>query len=658
LLAVRLVTSEGRRRIVVRYAIRAVELAFGFLLLSCRSDECKNGTKRSCYDGPPGTEQHGTCKKGQQVCRQGKWDECAGEVLPEPEQCDGRDHDCNGLVDDAVRNACGGCQALSGAPGDVCGCGHLYCASKEKLSCAAPAHAPGSACMVTPDCVGTYHCDSDGVVRCVEADGGACAADAGAACIAGASCVALNGCAGVQTCEGDARCVPGSEPNECGVCGGPKVAGVGTDCSFDGGIGHNICDDDGTALLCAKTVVTLTFDDTFADTLQAPPLLEAHGMRGVFYVNSPRFRQGAGYMTLADVLGLQKKGHEIGGHTLDHPHLPTLSPDEQHVEICNDRANLLAQGLVVRSFAYPFGEATDESAHAAKDCNYDSARAVGILAPSTHSESYAPDDPFFMHAPGSVNDSTDLVAMQREVTEAESRGGWLFVNMHHVCDGCSPNSVPLSVLSPFLDWLEPRKANGTFVRLTRQMIRGDAKPAVHWPEQQSYENPNNLVKNPSFEVDADGDGAPDCWQHGGTDPTSFPWTSRIGRGSPTASQITVTDASQGTRTIASTRDGGTCAPSATAGRGYWFSAWYTSATAQPSFTAYYRDGAGTWHVHATSRAFSVSSSPTKFAQATWRVDPLPEGAQAIGIEFGIGDPGTMVVDDMLIAEASLPGGNE
>ncbi len=58
-------------------------------------------------------------------------------------------------------------------------------------------------------------------------------------------------------------------------------------------------------------------------------------------------------MTTAQLRQLQGDGHEIGGHTLTHPHLPALSVDERRRQVCDDRASLLGQGFAVRSFASP-----------------------------------------------------------------------------------------------------------------------------------------------------------------------------------------------------------------------------------------------------------------------------------------------------------------
>lgn len=60
---------------------------------------CQDGQTRPCYDGPPATENVGTCKDGTQTCSGGHWQtDCPGETLPSPEQCtDALDHDCNHL---------------------------------------------------------------------------------------------------------------------------------------------------------------------------------------------------------------------------------------------------------------------------------------------------------------------------------------------------------------------------------------------------------------------------------------------------------------------------------------------------------------------------------------------------------------------------------
>jgi hypothetical protein len=64
---------------------------------------CEPGTSRPCYSGPPETLDTGTCKAGVEECLSDgtAYGECAGEVLPQAEDCTTQeDEACNGV--DAV----------------------------------------------------------------------------------------------------------------------------------------------------------------------------------------------------------------------------------------------------------------------------------------------------------------------------------------------------------------------------------------------------------------------------------------------------------------------------------------------------------------------------------------------------------------------------
>jgi hypothetical protein len=61
---------------------------------------CTTGQTRSCYAGPMGTAGRGVCAAGMQRCTNGRWTECADQILPLIERCDGRDNDCDGMTDE------------------------------------------------------------------------------------------------------------------------------------------------------------------------------------------------------------------------------------------------------------------------------------------------------------------------------------------------------------------------------------------------------------------------------------------------------------------------------------------------------------------------------------------------------------------------------
>ena len=104
--------------------------------------------------------------------------------------------------------------------------------------------------------------------------------------------------------------------------------------------------------------MTIDFDDGTADQFQTAALLKAHGMAGVYFINSGRIGLTDSYLTADQIRSLQADGNEIGGHTVFHLHLPQQSTAEQQRQICTDRDQLLALGLRITDLAFPFGEYT------------------------------------------------------------------------------------------------------------------------------------------------------------------------------------------------------------------------------------------------------------------------------------------------------------
>ncbi|MFF4774799.1 polysaccharide deacetylase family protein [Microtetraspora fusca] len=231
------------------------------------------------------------------------------------------------------------------------------------------------------------------------------------------------------------------------------------------------------------TVVALTFDDGDRSHATAARLLEKHGLRGTFYVNSGDLGT-PGKLSRRQVAAIAKAGHEIGGHTVNHERLTDLDPEEQAATICADRRALLGTGLRVRTFAYPYGAVDATARQAARDCGYNAARTIGGIAQRpcrdcTVAEPARPERVYEIRTPGSVRESATLADLKGYVIRAEQGGGGLLpLAFHKVCArGCGTFSVRTDVLDRFLSWLAKRERHGTAVRTLGDVTGGRVRPA-------------------------------------------------------------------------------------------------------------------------------------------------------------------------------------
>ncbi|MBU2523660.1 procyclic acidic repetitive family protein [Patescibacteria group bacterium] len=65
-----------------------------------KDPECEDGKTRYCFSGTRAEINVGVCREGTQICENGNWGDCEGEVLPSAEICDGKDNNCDDKVDE------------------------------------------------------------------------------------------------------------------------------------------------------------------------------------------------------------------------------------------------------------------------------------------------------------------------------------------------------------------------------------------------------------------------------------------------------------------------------------------------------------------------------------------------------------------------------
>jgi peptidoglycan/xylan/chitin deacetylase (PgdA/CDA1 family) len=403
-----------------------------------------------------------------------------------------------------------------------------------------------------------------------------------------------------------------------------------------------------------RTTISLTFDDGNANQLSAVSALNANGMKGTFYVVSG-WVGAPGYLTRGDLDTLKSRGHEIGGHTVNHPDLPTLSSGEAARQICNDRQTLTSWGYTVRSFAYPFASSNRAVEKTVRDCGYRSGRLLGDLqtrfgcAGCAYAERTPPADPFATKALDQVDDTWTLADLQQSVVNAEKNGGgWVQFTFHDICDGCSDLAISPSVFGQFLSWLKPRAAtNNTVVKTVGDVIGSTAKPVVAGPTVPPAGAGVNGVSNPSLETQG-ANGDPACWMRGGwgTNSPTFSLGGPAHTGS-VSSGISMTGYSSGDAKLLPTFDLGQCSPTVVPGHTYSLRSWYT-ASGVTQFAVYLRNSVGQWVYWTSSPWFAAASD---YTQAQWTTPQIPAGYSAMSFALTIFGNGSLRTDDVALYDS-------
>ena len=168
--------------------------------------------------------------------------------------------------------------------------------------------------------------------------------------------------------------------------------------------------------LPARSVV-VTFDDGYASTLRAKPILDSLEYPAtVFPVLSfvesgeplawPGIAQWRDSdhvdelkpLTWQQLEQLISGGWEVGSHTIDHPLLPGLAEDELESELVQSRARLASKLGTCETIAYPYGVADERVA--------DAAASAGYLAGCTLTRFQLVDDSFRRPRIGLFTDDT------------------------------------------------------------------------------------------------------------------------------------------------------------------------------------------------------------------------------------------------------------
>jgi len=274
-----------------------------------------------------------------------------------------------------------------------------------------------------------------------------------------------------------------------------------------------------------KTIVSLTFDDGNDNQFAAEQVLKAHGLVGTFFITTSWIGSPT-YLTQANLHSMAADGNEIGGHTVTHPDLTTLSTAAATAEVCNGRTTLAGWGFNVTDFAYPFAAENAAVERIVRNCGYASARNLGdIRSPAScsgcpYAETIPPANPYNTAAPDEVDSTWTLKNLQDLVTNAESHnGGWVQLTFHHIAVGTDPTlTISPTLFDQFATWLAARTATGTtVVQTVAQALGNTAPPPVNQTPTAAFTSmAQNLTVSfdGSTSTDPDGTVASYSWDFG------------------------------------------------------------------------------------------------------------------------------------------------
>ncbi len=258
--------------------------------------------------------------------------------------------------------------------------------------------------------------------------------------------------------------------------------------------------------------ISLTFDDGLDEHDDiARPVLAANGLPATFYVNSGNVADNQSqpeadrWMTWGEVANLGNLGYEIGGHGKHHEDLVGLSQAELEDQVCDDRADLIAEGALGGeqapvSFAYPRGIHDQTVKDMVEECGYSSARWTEGLKWYTRTarcqlltcpfgEEIHPPDPYRIRTVGSFGtvDLQDIERYKQTVRNLrDNGGGWIPLLFHEICPGPDPqtsgcpadsSSTTPERFTEFMQWIAAEEDAGRLrVRTVEEVMEGPAEP--------------------------------------------------------------------------------------------------------------------------------------------------------------------------------------
>ena len=205
-----------------------------------------------------------------------------------------------------------------------------------------------------------------------------------------------------------------------------------------------------------KGAVSITFDDGYPSQYTlGVPALNARGMKGTFFIITDD--EGIPLSTSAwnSWRNVAISGHEIGGHTLSHPDLTSLSSTQVQIELSESKAEIDAQITSQKclTFAYPFGALNPDVESITRNY-FIAARGITCQINS---------EPFDFYNVNACTPEGEDIYVQTDA--AELQGKWLVAYFHSLvgAEEVDWGTYDIDMFTTYLDYLKRKNLwVGTF----------------------------------------------------------------------------------------------------------------------------------------------------------------------------------------------------
>jgi len=194
-----------------------------------------------------------------------------------------------------------------------------------------------------------------------------------------------------------------------------------------------------------RPILSVTFDDFPRSAgVEGGRILEAHGVRGTFYVATGLFDRHSDLWTVAGadaVADLASRGHEIALHSHAHRPAAAMTAGAFAADLAANRAALrrLVPGLSNESYAYPYGICgLPQKRWLSRTVRASRSVMAGINKGQT--------DLDFLKSVEISERSLAAVPMEAWLDRLARDGGWLVLFTHDVCDNPTPFGTTSRIL--------------------------------------------------------------------------------------------------------------------------------------------------------------------------------------------------------------------